>query len=484
MRKLASVILVTVCLAVGMVSCGDDDGTGVEGTGNIEVTLNMTGSDLDPDGCTVSVDDLVARAIEAGGSVTFADIEVGVHGVHLYDLSGNCVVSGENPRAVSVAAGQTSETTFEVTCAVLTGTLEVLTLTLGDTLDPDGYTLTLDGAASGTIGLDDNLKFSDLAAGSHSVELGDVAVNCGVSGSNSRTLSVVAGLTTLAVFRVTCRAALFDRIAFASTRDGNWEIYVMDADGSNPVNLTENPAQDRAPAWSPDGTRIAFTSTRGGNYEIYVMDADGSNLVRLTNHGAWDDFPAWSPEGTRIAFMTYRDGSYEIYVMDADGSNTLNLTDNPADDVLPAWSPDGTRIAFMTDRDGGNREFYVMDADGSNPVNLTNNPAYDSYPAWSPDGTRIAFLSNRNGVDGIYGDYEIYVMDADGSNPVNLTDNSADDLSPAWSPDGTRIAFRRQLQDNNYEIYVMDADGSNPMRLTNNPAYDDWPTWSPGSQQR
>ncbi|UCC49172.1 MAG: hypothetical protein JSV41_03035, partial [Gemmatimonadota bacterium] len=149
MRKLALVVLVTACLAVALVSCGDDDGTGVEGTGSIQVTLDMMGSDLDPDGCTVSVDDLVARAIEAGGSVTFADLEVGVHGVELYDLSGNCVVSGENPRAVSVAAGETSETAFEVTCAALTGSLEVVTLSMGDTLDPDGYSLTLDGAPSG-----------------------------------------------------------------------------------------------------------------------------------------------------------------------------------------------------------------------------------------------------------------------------------------------------------------------------------------------
>jgi tricorn protease-like protein len=432
MRKLASVVLVTACLAVALVSCGDDDGTGVEGTGNIEVTLNMTGSDLDPDGCRVSVDDLVARAIAAGGSVTFADLEVGVHGVELYDLSGNCVVGGENPRAVSVAAGETSETTFEVTCTALTGTLEVVTTAVGDTLDPDGYSLTLDGAPSGTIGVNDILTFSDLAVGSHSVELGDVAVNCPVVGSNPRTLSVGAGLTTLAVFPVICRAALFDRIAFLSDRDGNYEIYVMDADGSNQMNLTDNPAYDWEPAWSPDGTRIAFASQRDGNWEIYVMGADGS-------------IPAI-------------------------------LTDNPADDWGPAWSRDGTRIAFMSDRDG-NREIYVMDADGSNPVRLTDNPATDEHPAWSPDGTRIAFMSQRDG------NWEIYVMDADGSNQMNLSNNLASDVHPAWSPDGTRIAFV-STRDGNWEVYVMDADGSNPVRLTDNPAYDYSPTWSPGSQQR
>jgi hypothetical protein len=250
MRKLASVVLVAASLAVALVSCGDD-GTGVEGTGSIEVTLNMTGNDLDPDGCTVSVDGLVARAIEAGGSVTFSDLEAGVHGVWLYGVSRNCTVSGENPRAVSVAAGQTSETTFEVTCAALTGTLEVLTSTVGDTLDPDGYTVTVDGITSQTLGIDETLTIFDLSAASHSVELGDVAVNCGVNGSNPRTLNVGAGVTTHTVFVVGCRAALFDRISFTSDRTGNVEIYVMGADGSNPVNLTNQWGVEFYSAWSP-----------------------------------------------------------------------------------------------------------------------------------------------------------------------------------------------------------------------------------------
>jgi len=293
MRKLVLVVLVSACLAVALVNCGSDDGTGVEGTGSIEVMLNMTGSDLDPDGCTVSVDDLVARAIEADGSVTFSDLEAGVHSVELYDLSGNCVVSGENPRAVSVAAGQTSETTFEVTCAALTGSLEVLTITTGDTLDADGYTLTLYGATIETIGANDILTFSELAAGRHTVKLGDVAVNCEVSGWSFRLLSVAAGLTTHTTFLVSCRAALFDRFVFYSWRDGTPEIYVMETDGSNPVNLSGNPAYDTGPALSPDGTRIAFASDRDGNEsEIYVMDADGSNPVRLTNNSASDYEPA------------------------------------------------------------------------------------------------------------------------------------------------------------------------------------------------
>ena len=142
------------------------------------------------------------------------------------------------------------------------------------------------------------------------------------------------------------------RIAFMSDRDGNDEIYTMAADGSDPVNRTNNAALDGSPAWSPDGTRIAFQSNRGGNgnCEIYTMAADGSDPVSRTNNAAVDGLPAWSPDGTRIAFTSDRDGNSEIYTMSADGSDPVNRTNNGAIDVQPAWSPDGTRIAFATDR--------------------------------------------------------------------------------------------------------------------------------------
>ena len=239
------------------------------------------------------------------------------------------------------------------------------------------------------------------------------------------------------------------QIAFASDRDGNEEIYVMAADGSQPTRLTRNDADDWAPAWSPDGTQIAFASDRDGNEEIYVMAADGSQPTRLTRNSAEDGFPAWSPDGTQIAFHSNRDGNWEIYVMAADGSQPTRLTRNSADDWIPAWSPDGTQIAFVSYRDG-NEEIYVMAADGSQPTRLTRNSADDVFPAWSPDGTQIAFASERDG------NGEIYVMAADGSQPTRLTRNDADDWAPAWSPDGTQIAFASK-RDGNWEIYVMAA---------------------------
>ena len=259
------------------------------------------------------------------------------------------------------------------------------------------------------------------------------------------------------------------RIAFVSGRDGNWEIYVMNADGSTQTRLTNNSASDLGPSWSPDGTKIAFFSDRDGDYEIYVMNSDGSNVTQLTNVGQNLDLD-WSP-GSKIAFYSSRDGG-GIFVMNADGSGLTRLTKSTGGNGQPSWSPDGTKIAFMSRRGGGKGNIWVMNVDGSGPTRLTNSPGEHHQPSWSPDGTKIAFFSDRDGND------EIYVMNADGSSQTRLTNNSGLDLLPSWSPDGTKIAFFSD-RDGDYEIYVMNADGSNPVKLTNNLVAERSPSWSP-----
>ena len=219
-------------------------------------------------------------------------------------------------------------------------------------------------------------------------------------------------------------------IAYASDRDGNWEIYVMKANGSEQTRLTDNAADDVDPAWSPDGTRIAFVSTRDGNSEIYVMNADGSAQRRLTNNSAADGSPDWSPDGKKIAFDSYRDGRWQIYVMSVDGTEQTSLaTGLGGHDHTPAWSPDGSLIAFWSFPKGENgAKIYVMNADGSGVVRLTENAtagkANDYSPAWSPDGHWIAFYSDRSA------NFEVYVMKSDGTEQIRLVSGS----NPCWLP--------------------------------------------------
>ena len=183
---------------------------------------------------------------------------------------------------------------------------------------------------------------------------------------------------------------------------------------------------------------VSGESETGNNCSPSIRVTITSGLTRLTNHPARDWSPAWSPDGRRIAFETNRTGDLDVYVMNADGSGAARLTGNSADDVDPAWSANGSEIAFSSDRDG-NEEIYVMNADGSGVTRLTNNSRPDRSPAWSPDGRRIAFGSRTNF------NIDVYVMNADGSGATNLTNNSANnDYNAAWSPDGCQNSFHIQ----------------------------------------
>jgi uncharacterized delta-60 repeat protein len=274
------------------------------------------------------------------------------------------------------------------------------------------------------------------------------------------TLTALMALAFVSAPLASTAEAVDEKIAFTSDRTGNQEVYVIDPDGTDVTPLTANPASDREPSFSGDGTRIAFRTDRDTfNDDIYVMNADGSNPTRLTDSPGVDFAPAFSRDGSRIAFASNRDGNVEIYVMNADGSNETRLTNNAAVDFQPGFSPDGTRVAFTSQRNGRD-EIYVMNVDGSNQTRLTSNAGGNSDPAFSPDGTRIAFVSSRFGTGS-----EIFIMNTDGSNQTRLTNNSSSDGEPVFSPDGTRIAFS-SFRDGNSEIYAMNADGSGQTRLT------------------
>lgn len=266
-------------------------------------------------------------------------------------------------------------------------------------------------------------------------------------------------------------------IAFESTRDGNRDIFLMTPDGSELVNITNDPAVDGDVAWSPDGSTLAFASNRDGNTEIYLMDVDGSNVTRITNHPAVDRFPAWSPDGTTIAFASDRDGRFEIYLMDADGSNPRRLTDHEADDVEPVWLSDGSKIVFCSSR-SGNADIWSMNPDGTELVNLTDDPSsFDCAPSTVPAAAgaqeRISFVSDR-----AEGNLSIYLMDLDGSNPWRVTVDPADDFDSSGTSDGTTLVFDSN-RGGSWDIYAISVNGTDLRRLTTHEADDMNPAWRP-----
>lgn len=285
-------------------------------------------------------------------------------------------------------------------------------------------------------------------------------------------LVLLAGGTT-----ADARHRATDRIVFGSDRDTigssfhRYQIYFMNADGSGQTRLTTTEAEDRFPAWSPDGTRIVFRrAPLVGSSDLWVMNADGTGQVNLTGDPASEGSPSWSPDGTRIVFVSDRDGDLEVFVMNAGGSNQTQLTFNTANEASPSFSPDGSQILF-TSNAGGDSEIYVVSATGGTPTPLTTNTANEFTPAWSPDGARIAFGSDS---DDLFGD--IYTMAASGGTATRLTIAGGTDDSPTWSPDGTALAWVK-----NYDIWVMDSDGTDPLRLTTSAAaaHSLYPNWGP-----
>lgn len=254
-------------------------------------------------------------------------------------------------------------------------------------------------------------------------------------------------------------------IAFTSDREGNDDIFTMRLDNSLPVNLTNHPASDFSPLWSPSGDRIAFLSNRSGAQELYVMRADGTELMNLSRGQA--AAPVWAPDGARLAFASTRTGSAELYRVRTDGTPPTPMTFDATDSMYLQvdWSPDGTRLVYTNAR-----QLALIDADGSNQRVVANSLYIIA--RWSPDGNSIAVMQRPM----LF--HEIYVTDRDGANSVNLTNTAAaHETDPQWSPDSTRIAMVGSIAMNN-EILVMGAGGGAPINWSMTPSSDQHPRWS------
>jgi len=214
------------------------------------------------------------------------------------------------------------------------------------------------------------------------------------------------------------------------------------------------------PRWSRDAKSILFQSNRSGEWQIYVMDADGGNVRQITSGGANNDFPDWSPDNRSIAFVSDRGGDEDVYVMRMDGSGLRNLSSDPARDIHPYWAPDGKKLLFNSTRDGGKLQIYEVDVDGANLHRLVASGDDDTCARIGPRGDCFVYLSNLS-----IGQDDVVLRRRDGSQPTNLTHDSAPDGWPTWMPDGRSIVYS-SAKSGTFCLYVMGADGSDPRQLT------------------
>lgn len=267
-------------------------------------------------------------------------------------------------------------------------------------------------------------------------------------------------------------------VAFALRRDGNSDIYVRKLDDDELLRLTYHPAEDREPAWAPDGETLAFVSHRGDNWDIYRLDLVSGVLIRLTRDAHYDAHPTWSHDGAFVAFESYRSGNLDIYIMAADGSQVFQLTSNEAADFAPAWSPDGRHIAFVSFREGSKDIFlYPLDAGTEEAViNLTQTPDQDEdAPTWSPDGSRLAFSVGR------LGEETIYITSFDWSN--KFLDEAQTQLfnpgtHPDWSPDGSSLIYEYRRAGQAYLIADSVSGWGEGQEIFNDEVQARDPSWS------
>ena len=239
------------------------------------------------------------------------------------------------------------------------------------------------------------------------------------------------------------------------------------------MNLTNNSAIEQYPSWSPDGSKIAFASDRDGNYEIYVMDVDGSNQTRLTNDSSSDREPAWCGNG-KIIF----ERGTQFYQMDPDGSNYEDFnsfTGSWNSQKNPSCSPDGNSVTYTRNVDGSKLAVFRVASSGGNgsqliPHSVQSGFSQNADPSYSHDSTKILWKGTSSGLGS-----GIWIMDQSvGHLSKEFISGDSSYNDPAMSPDGDKIAFYKSN-----EIWVMDSDGSNPIQLTNTTGNNLAPEWQP-----
>ncbi len=229
----------------------------------------------------------------------------------------------------------------------------------------------------------------------------------------------------------------------------DYDIYMMNNDGTHRRALTSDLYRDEQPAWSPDGERIAYVSERGGAQELWIISLDGGAASKLTSGQGWKHSPSWSPDARSIAYVVSpeKNGQGDIWIIDVANGRESQLT-RDGNARSPAWHPNGKEIAYLRLRPGG-YDIILSNVDNGAERLLVSDSHWKGQLSWSPDGKSLAFASYRDG------NYDVYVLSDGGID--RMTKRASWDISPAWSPEGTRVAYASD-HGGMYDVWVADLE--------------------------
>jgi Tol biopolymer transport system component len=397
-----------------------------------------------------------------------------------------------------------------------TGALVVRVQPGGNSIDPDGFSVTLDGQTR-PVAFDAPARFDTLVAGQHVARLTDLAAHCSAS-PDSVTATIRAGVTDTVAVTVFCIGG----VAFNSDGSGSSEIDYLREDGRT-IRLTSGPGLKSIGAWSPDGSRLLFTNSDYArfNSDLFSVRSDGTDLKQLTSGTGSEYAASWSPDGTRIAFTQYVEGVHDdepwIVVMDADGTNQRTLLDLSWNAFRPVWAPDGSELYFTCYRAGIAFAICASAPDGTGLRTIRFDALSPRFPVpvqASPDGRAISFsdlnmtwvgmLDGSSAIPLTPGDdsfaakwaptsdrlllsvvdetskFGLATVNRDGTGYRLLTGFTTDPAGD-WSPDGSLIAFSA-ARAGSTQIMVMNADGTGVRPLTGGALIKHTPVWNPKSR--
>jgi len=461
----------TLAVVAGQTTLTTFDLTCAPTTGSIQVTTVTQGDaqDLDPDGYTVTIDQGASSAIGINAAETYAPFLPGAHTVTLGDIDGTCTVTGENPSTANVVAGQTVQVTFNITCGSPTG-IKVTTAIIGIFL-PNTLTVSIDQGAPTAIGSNATLNLIPLTLGGHEVTLGGVPETC-IVGNNPRIVTVVAGQLTTTVFVLNCvppNGLAFEQVSPRGDKD----ICVLDPYDNNPTVtcITGGPGDtfdDVHPVWGPNQEWIIFSSNRDGDFELYKMNADGTGVTQLTDNAFFDGDPDIYFSGIWVLFTSDRSGNKDIWKMDLTqpGNPVTQFTTSGANDFNPTYFWDSGIWAFTSDRDG-DLDIWRGGPGAGNVGQQTISDHNDDDAWYLPPN--LFYSSDW------FGTWDV-IKSPNGAPAVQFFAGFATDKQPAPGPLGRWVAFTTN-KDGNYELYKKNLVTGETVRLTNNGVTDSRPAW-------